>query len=74
MADKPRFSPTDTYVLDDTVIHEINTVKMTGIMRQLDEYASHLNSSDADLQDIGEMSGLDLHEPRYDPQGKPLKR
>ena len=37
MSDKPRFSPTDTYVLDDSLIRELDTVAISGLVKQLSE-------------------------------------
>lgn len=36
MADKPHFSPTDTYVLDDTVIQDTDELRLTSILREMD--------------------------------------
>jgi len=45
MADKPRFSPNDTYVLDETVIKKTEKMRLTGILRDLEEDEGDLADS-----------------------------
>ena len=47
MADKPHFSPNDTYVLDETVIKRTEKLRLTGILRDLEESEEELADSES---------------------------
>ena len=63
MADKPHFSPNDTYVLDETVIKRTEELRLTGILRDLEESEEELADSDSGETTEGSAKTFALRRP-----------